>query len=64
MSVNKKNVQKQITELLLNHASETAQGRFYQRATQSKQSLREVAWRTAGNLLNSGVDYKPGGFVK
>jgi len=45
-----------IAELLLAQAGETAQQRMKEYAQEEKQSVKEIARRTASNLLSSFTD--------
>lgn len=56
--------QSRIAQELLRAASPTTLRRMREDARIQKQSLYEIAHRRAGNLLNSYVTYKPGGFVE
>jgi len=47
-----------IAELLVSHSGDAAYQRMSEYARQEKQSVEEVARRTASNLLNSFVDRK------
>ena len=60
---NKKDAQKIIADLLVKFTSEAAFDRLTDDASFAKQTVKETANRTAGNLLNSFVTRKPGGEV-
>lgn len=62
-SVNEFNVQDVIAELLVQFSGDTAVERLVEEGRFAKQSLNEIAYRTAGNLLRSSVTRKPNGFV-
>lgn len=64
MSYEKLVAQEKIAALLLRNASFAARERMKQDAREQKQSLYEIAMRRAGNLLDSYVTHKPGGFVE
>jgi hypothetical protein len=53
-----------LAELLQKWGSETAYERLRNDAVYAKQTTKEEAWRTAGNLLNSFVVRKPEGYVE
>jgi len=63
IDVNETNAQNALATLLLQYAGTTAYNRIVDEARFSKQTVEEVARRTAGNLLNSFVTRKPGGEV-
>jgi len=52
-----------IAELLVRFSGETAYDRLVDESRFAKQSVMEVANRTAGNLLRSSVTRKPGGQI-
>ncbi len=55
--------QQVIAELLIRFGTNTAYNRIKDEASTAHQTAREIANRSAGNLLNSFVTRKPGGFV-
>ena len=59
----KEEAQAVIAELISKFAGETAQTRINDQARFAHQSKEEVLKRTAGNLLTSFVNRKPGGYV-
>lgn len=61
--MSKYQVQRQLARMLLDNVSDTAYQRMVEDSRIQKQSLQEIAWRRAGNLLTSFVTYKPGGEV-
>ncbi len=62
-SVNEFNAQSVIANLLVKFSSATAYERLVQEASFAKQSVNEIAVRTAGNLLKSSVTRKPNGCI-
>jgi len=60
---NKFEAQKVIADLLEQFSGQTAYDRLRSNAQFAKQTTKETAWRTAGNLLESFVVRKPGGEV-
>ena len=52
-----------IADLLVRFSGETALNRLVDESRFAKQSLDEIAFRTAGNLLRSSVTRKPQGQV-
>lgn len=62
-TVNQFNVQRVLADLLVQFSGDTAYNRLIEESRFSKQSIDEVAWRTAGNLLRSSVTRKPNGYV-
>lgn len=58
-----KQAQKALAEMLLHNTGDTAYMRLEDQAKRSKQSVEKVAYRVAGNLLQSLVVRKPDGFV-
>lgn len=53
-----------MARILLRSLSPTALERMKMDAQAQKQTLVEIAFRRAGNLLNSYVTYKPGGCLE
>ena len=57
------NAQQVIADLLVEFSGPTALERYRVDAQFARQSVEEVVWRTAGNLLRSQVTHKPAGQV-
>jgi len=60
---NVEDAQTTIAELLVRFSGETAYDRLVIESRFAKQTVEEIAFRTAGNLLRSSVTRKPGGAV-
>jgi len=56
--------QKVIAELIMKFTSDTAAKRLKDEKVFAHQTTKEMAMRTAGNVLDSLVVRKPGGFVE